>query len=332
MRQTILIAFLILGASLSASAGDNVYEMIKKGHLVRAADSLSKTSTAALRDGNSLFYLSLIESDGDKAANLMEAALRAKVWPIYREEINFRLAQYWFLKGNYRKLVDVVVNYRSMYEDGFFRSEMQRYSLLVDELEGNYESAVRKTDRFLLEHTRGDLYQLGTIDKARVMAGFGKRVAGDRLLKELTRKRKGAGVPLALYQLGYEAISKKRTDDAVFYYNLLREAYPVSVGLDVLIDRMSNMSAPGSRDNTAERLTGTFYSIQVGVFSNSGNARRQADKFRRYDQKVEIVSRKISGKTYKVVFVGRFDSYDGAEQFKSRLEQQHRDNFQVKAR
>ena len=53
-------------------------------------------------------------------------------------------------------------------------------------------------------------------------------------------------------------------------------------------------SAPA--DNTAEKLTGTFYSVKVGVFSSPENARRHAETFKQHNQPVDIVSKDISGK------------------------------------
>lgn len=324
---------ILLSLAVTGVAGtDRLYSLIKEGRLAEAASSLSLVSTATLRDGNSLFFLSLLEPDAGKAADLMRAALNASVSPVYHEEIHYRLAQYYFLKGEYRKLSQQVTTYRARWEAGAYRCQMMRYSILIDEIDGRHESAIRLIDRYLLEYAGGDRQQLGTIDKARVMKGFGKRIAATKLLRGLSRERSGVGVPQAFYQLTRDAIAAGRTDDAVFYYNLLREAYPAAVGLGALVDRMAGMSTSDAGDNAAEKLTGTFYSVQVGVFAESGNAKRQAKLFKQYDRKVETKSRKISGRTYKVVYVGRFQSYDEAERFKQMLERNHNEHFQVVAR
>ena len=64
----------------------------RQGKLEEAADSLSGVSTASTRDGNKLFFLSLIEGSADRAAQLMEAALNTSVAAVYRQEIYYRLA------------------------------------------------------------------------------------------------------------------------------------------------------------------------------------------------------------------------------------------------
>jgi cell division septation protein DedD len=136
-------------------------------------------------------------------------------------------------------------------------------------------------------------------------------------------------VPQSLYLL---ALVASKADDAVFYYNILREEYPAAVGLDALADKIAGMSSPDAGSTAAERKTGTFYSVQVGVFSQEDNAKRQAKAFSRYDRQVDISKKVISGQEYRVVYVGRFSSYLEAQDFKKLLEANHNEVFQVVAR
>jgi tetratricopeptide (TPR) repeat protein len=332
MRKLIILLSCILVSLVPAARAESIYSMILDGKLKEASDSLSSSSTASLRDGNRLFYLSLLESDGTKAAQLMEAALLASVAPVFREEIHYRLAQYYFAEGDMERLGRIVSDYRSMWENGRYLSDMLRFSVYVDQNAGAFEAAVRQVDRYLMLFPEGDPAQLGVIDKARVMMNFNKRVGSDKLLRKLARDKQGIGVPQALYLLALESVRTRRTDDAVFYYNLLREGYPSAVGLDALIDRMMDISTSESADDAAARLTGTFYSVQVGVFSEKDNAKRQADLFKTYGKKVEIKTKTISNIEYRVVYVGRFQSYDDAVKFKRRLEANHDAVYQVAAR
>jgi hypothetical protein len=70
----------------------------------------------------------------------------------------------------------------------------------------------------------------------------------------------------------------------------------------------------------------------VGVFSDKGNANKHADTFKRYNTRVDVLSREISGKQYYVVYVGRFQKYEEAVQFKLQLEAAHNEAFQVVTR
>jgi tetratricopeptide (TPR) repeat protein len=332
MKKLLTLLVCTLLTLAAPTAAESIYSMIRSGKLQEATDSLSSSSTASLRDGNRLFYFSLLESDGAKSAQLMEASLQASVAPIFREEIYYRLAQYYFARGDIERLARNVRDYRSRWENGRYISEMLRFSVFIDQSSGAFEAAVRQIDRYLLMFSEGDASQLGVIDKARVMMNFNKRVGSDKLLRKLAREKQGVGVPQALYLLGLESVRAKRTDDAVFYYNLLREGYPSAVGLDALIDKMMDVSTSASADDAAARLTGTFYSVQVGVFSEKKNADKQAEVFKAYDRKVEIKTKTISNVKYRVVYVGRFQSYEDAVSFKKRLESNHDEVYQVVAR
>ena len=332
MKKKLLPITLLILALAAPGRADIIYSLIARGDLAEARDSLYSASTAMLRDGNRLFYLSLLELNADKSAQLMEAALNASVSAAYREEIYFRLAQYYFLQGDLKKLEQTVTDYRALWEAGKYRGEMFRISVLVDEMAQAYESAVRQADRYLLEYSEGHPAQWGIIDKARVMQSYNKPIGAHKLLRKLSREKSGPGVPQALYMLASGAVGNKRTDDAVFYYNILREGYPNAVGLDALVEKMADLSAPDTDDAAAEKLTGTFYSVQVGVFSKKENAKQQAKIFSRYDLKVEIKTKTISDKKYRVVYIGRFQTYDAALKFKKMLEASHNEVFQVVAR
>ncbi len=330
MKKLSLILSLTILLLIHAARADNIFSLIRDGKLDEAADSLSDVTTASTRDGNRLFYRSLLEGDAEKSAQFMEAALKGSVAPIYRQEIYYRLAMYYLLKEDYQRLSQFVSEYRAYWENGKYRSEMQRFSVLLDERQGAFDVAVKQTDRYLLEYSSGDASQWGMVDKARVMRRYDKDVGAHNMLRKLSREKSGPGVPLALYMLANEAIDQKNTDDAVFYYNLLREGYPTAVGLDALMEKMEGLSS--SHDSRAEKLTGTFYSVQVGVFSVKDNANTQADIFKQYNQKVEIKQKKISDVKYHVVYVGRYTSYEEARKFKTMLETNHKEAYQVVAR
>lgn len=332
MRRILTICLAGMVALAATAVAENPYTLILKGKLGEVRDSLSRRANASVRDGNTLFYQSLLEPNGAQAARLMEAALDASVSPSYQEEIVYRLAQYYLLEHDYSRLNRLLLDYRTRWEHGKYAGEMARYSLLVDEDNGALESALRQCDRLLLADTDEASRQWGQIDKARLMKANNKSIGSNETLRQLSRGREGEGIPVALYLLGMEAIDRGRADDAIFYYNIMREGYPAAVGLDDMLTGLGQMSTDPKSGNRAEQVTGTYYSVKVGVFSQKDNARRQADKFKDYDQKVNIKSKNISGQDYRVVYVGRFDDYEEALRFKERLEATFHETYQVVAR
>ena len=66
MRNILLLLTVFLLTTALDTNADNIYSLIRKGKLREAADSLSGISTASTRDGNKLFFLSLLEPDADE--------------------------------------------------------------------------------------------------------------------------------------------------------------------------------------------------------------------------------------------------------------------------
>jgi|GEM_PF-556709 len=325
---------LVIVVSLFAGPlyAQSIYKLITDGEIRRAQDSLSSISSASTRDGNTLFYASLLEPRADEAARLMEASLNASVSSMHREQIYFRLAHYYHLKGNKDRLRELLAEYRSMWESGKYTSEMAHLAILLDEQTRQYDAAIRQADRMLLNATDDPTKDRGRITRARLMKANGKVIASRDLLKEIAGKKKSPGRPEALYMLSLDAVERKRTDDAVFYYNLLHGTYPSAIGLDALIERMTESPAEDEVDETAAAITGTVYTVKVGVFSVKTNAERMKSLLNKHEKPVRIEKKQISSKTYHVVTVGEFASYREAADFKNLLEKEHRETFQVIAR
>jgi hypothetical protein len=331
LKRTLVSGAILLLPLLSS--GKDAYSLILSGEIEEARELLSKTSTASQRDGNHLFYLALIEPNAAKSFDLMKASLNAGVSSVYLEEINLRLVQYYFLTNQTDRAGNIISEYSASFEQGKFAPQIIRYSVLLDERAGRHESAIRQADRLLVQYSSEDFSQWGSVDKARIMMSFDKKIAARDILTKLSREKSGAGVPAALFVLTVDAAERNRTDDAVFYFNLLQEAYPSAVGLDALLDRMAGLGSQNNqRENSADKRSRTFYSVQVGVFASAENAKQLADQFDGYNQKVDITTKKISDRTYYVVFIGRFDSYESAQEFEKTIEAEHNDVYQVVAR
>lgn len=315
-----------------ATGSADVYRLIKDGKLTEARDSLSTMATASSRNGDYLFYQSLLETDAAEAAHELEAALKTSVAARYQEEIHYRLAQYYLLQNDRENLARMLTEYQSLWPQGKYESEMMRFSVLLDEMSENYEAALRQCDRYLVTFKSGPLEQWGQVDKARVLAANHKNIGSLKTLRNLSKAKTGGSIPLALYLLGADAARRNRVDDAVFYYSIFREGYPGAIGLDDLVEQLGGMSEGKATDNAAEKLTGTYYSVKVGVFSEKGNAKRQRDMFKDYGQEVDIKDKTISGKKYHVVYVGHFQDYQQALAFQTQLESAHNEPFQVVAR
>lgn len=317
----------------STALADDPYSLIMHGRLSEASDSLANSRSAATRDGNIMFAQSLIERDGAKAVRLMSASLDAGVIQRYQEVIYLRLAQYYYLLKDYDRVEKLIRDYREHVEDGPGSQEMTRLSLAAYEQRGQTDAAQKELTRYLGLAKKGEEAQWGEVDKARMSSTPDKGFGNIKALEKVIQQRSGAGVAPALYALATQAITDGRTDDAILYVNLMREEYHAAVGLDALEERLGAANADKGSEQRANRVTGTYYSVKVGVFLSAKNAKEFGKKFMPFKEPIETESKTISGKTYQVVYVGRCGSFEDARQLKGKLEESvSEQNFQVVAR
>lgn len=332
MRSLVIILLLVVLAGGTSLTAKDLYKLIQAGRLAEVRDSLSQMATAATRDGDLIFFQSLIETDAERSAELMETALKSTLTHSYRQQVYYRLANYYLLKRDYPGLSRIVNSYRSDYESGAYEQEMMRLSILADELQGNLELAQRQADRYSVRFSKGVDSQWGRLDRARIMMANKKKVGAIRLLEKLSREKHGVGVPQSLYLLAQNAIKHSRTEDAVFYFNLLKEAYPAAIGLDALSVQLGALSNSYRTDNMAELITGTYYTVKVGVFTKKANAQGLKDLFESMGHTVSVQGKNISGRRYHVVYVGRFSDYEEAVALKKHLETTQGEVYQVISR
>ena len=329
MRKLVLCIFVISLFS-GAYASDDVLKLIQKGDLDDARKELGQLATAATRDGSVLYCQALLETDGYASAKFLDAAFKAGMAPEWLEDNVCHKVQYYLADGDYENLASSALGYLQYWENGKYRPMMLRlYSLAADKI-GKKSSADRDIDLLTRENENHLYGDIGKLEKARRLYNARDYIAAQKICRGLTKSKYNEVVAPALYFLSYYSFEQKRIDDAILYYNILKESYPDAVGLDDLVSGFSDLKISGGGD--AEKITGTYYSVQVGVFSMRDNARDMKKRMEKYDQQIEIKDKTISNKSYYVVYVGKFTSSDEAIAFKTRLESQENEAFQVVAR
>jgi hypothetical protein len=333
MKRVVLTFSLMVLTAVSALRAETIYTLIMRGQIVEASDSLSSRATAAIRDGNTLYFMSLLETDADKAAQLMAASLDAAVSPRFQEEIYLRLAQYYLQKPDYLRLKQLITDYRTKWPKGDYLRQLARYEMIINEMNRDLEQALTQADRELVEYGTGEDRQWALLDQARVLRESDKKVGAQRLARKLSQERSGPGVPQAMYLLTKLSIEDGKLEDAALNLNLLRDEYPSAIGIDALESQLIGTPETVSKRNVgkAEEITGTWYTVKVGVFSNATNANEYARQFASYKVPVSVRSKVISGKSYQIVYVGKFRSFDEASKLKGTLEQQFNESYQVVA-
>ena len=172
---------------------------------------------------------------------------------------------------------------------------MLRLQALANRIDGREDRADRLINNLIEENENSREGAIGRLDRARILYEEKKYIEAQNICRRLANTQYDEVIAPALYMLSYYSIEQKRIDDAILYYNLLKEGYPEAIGLDDLVDRFTQIdNQPQNR--AAEEITGMFYSIQVGVFSVKDNANSLAKDMKKYGEKVEVKEKVISNK------------------------------------
>jgi tetratricopeptide (TPR) repeat protein len=329
LRSFIFILPLLFAAeNLPAS---EIIDLINQGRIDDARREIGEASTAVLRDGTLLYCQALLETDGDKSLQLLETALKSEMSPQYQEDNIYLMILYFMADGSYKRAISTSEAYLQHWEAGRYRSEVLRLASVANGKIDRQQTSAEYLDRLIKEES-GELYGfIGQLDRANQLYGSRDYIGAQKICRNLRNIKHDEVVVPSLYLLSYHSIEQKRIDDAILYFNILKEGYPHAVGLDDLIDRFGGFEKR-SGDQRAEEMTGTVYSVKAGVFSVKDNAKTLADHLKKYGERVETEQKIISDKKYYVVYVGRFLSSEDAMAFKARLELSEKEAFQVVAR
>lgn len=328
MRVFTVFVCLIVGGLLAVAAtgAADIHSLIRQGKLDEAREALDRLTRDSARTGNNQYLRGMLETDGRRSVEFLENALQKSPDENYREAIILRLAQYYTIKGEYQS-ASAILSARQA--SGL---SAMRLRALADELSGSPNAALARIEGLLKSGGSVEQKQWVAIDQARLLRASGKRRTAGTGLQSLLKSKSSPVLGQALYLLCADAIEAGKIDDAARWYNLLKEECPGAVGLDALVDKLGSMPSPSESDTRAEKATGTFYSVKVGVFSSPENAEQQAGKFRDLKLAVESIRKTVGGKKYSIVYVGRYRSFDDADQAKRDLESKMGEQYQVVAR
>jgi tetratricopeptide (TPR) repeat protein len=153
----------------------------------------------------------------------------------------------------------------------------------------------------------------------------------DKSIKEYTKViDKYAGTeafPSALAGMSraFEASGEK--DKAVLYLNLYKERFPggIEVESQIQTEEVNPRKDPG----TAEKLTGTKYSVQIGVFANQENADKVMKRLKSRGYSPEQSFKTIQNKKYYVIQVGVFNSLSEAQKLREKLEREEGEVYRI---
>ncbi|HVP37089.1 MAG TPA: SPOR domain-containing protein [Terriglobales bacterium] len=324
------IIFSALFFLISPVKSQNLEQAIKfydQGDYKDAKDELNSYLESNPSDYEALYYAGKLEGDAEKAAGYFK-----KVWgsssQIKKEESGLELCLYYQAAG----LDDSVLTISSKFKKTFPKSPLLPQILWLESKSllatGKTEQALKGCRNIIDQYPSSSWAawaQLGIADIYFSQGGF------SRSIKEYTKIiDKYAGTeafPLALAGMSRAFDATGDKDKAVLYMNLCKERYPG--GIDSQSQVQAEEIIPRKDPGTAEKLTGTKYSVQIGVFANQENADKMMQKLKSQGYSPEQSSRTIQNKTYYVVRVGLFDSLSEAQKLREKLEREEGEVYRV---
>ena len=118
------------------------------------------------------------------------------------------------------------------------------------------------------------------------------------------------------------------TNDLVITSSAKKETSPMmesDIDEDVYLDEMNEGTNEGKIDNRSNNNTSSYkaqqFSVQVGVYSSSGNVEDKKAKLRKFfDEEFVVQSNQVNGKTSYQVMIGTFSDRDAAISFRKKVE------------
>jgi hypothetical protein len=326
--RIILAGLLLLAGAVCADQQvDRIHDLVKQGKISEADRAFQQLPQSAARDGNRLFVNALLERSGDRARDLLDAAVRSDLDGKYEEEAHFRMLQLAEASNDTATVL-------SMGEAFLHRWEMSRYRepilAMLAAHEPNGSSQQERYLRLLSEGSPDSYYgRFAVLTKTAAAIRAEKYRTAENLCHTIIDSGDDDIVPAGLIYLAKISIARGNTERALLNYNILREKYPNAVGQEDVLQELKQVSDRRSGEESTEIFEGVVYAVQVGVFAEKDNAKRMADRVKGYGYKARITRRSISGNAYYIVLAGRFSTQKEAQVAKEKLELGEHDVFKV---
>ena len=124
----------------------------------------------------------------------------------------------------------------------------------------------------------------------------------------------------ALYKIYQYSFSLGLYKTATQTYERLKKEYPASPYLTRAESRAASKAPDeGEKVKPSGGSDGAYFAVQVGAFSTAENANKQRKYFQNIGQPVDIFSKVKRGRSFYLVWIGNFKSYDEARKFGNEL-------------
>jgi len=134
----------------------------------------------------------------------------------------------------------------------------------------------------------------------------------------------------AQYLLCQSYLAQGKTDSARMFFKTFVKNAPQSPYADLaIVDLEFTLEHEDEIRNQTVHPIGPRYSIQIGAFRKKENAERVLARFEEIAKAVQIVEKRIDGKIYYAVWVGRFTSKSAAKSFAKKIVEKYTSEYRI---
>lgn len=325
--KIIFLALVFFYSPAYCQALNDAIRYYDQGDFKDAQEELKAYLESNPSDYEALYYAGKLESSPEKSAEYFK-----KVWEsssrTKKEEAGLELCLYYQTAGLDDSVLSLSSKFKKIFPKSPFLPQMlwlESKSILAT---GRMEQALKGFRNIVELYPPSSWAAWAQLGIAEIYFSQG---SFDKSIKEYTKViDKYAGTeafPLALAGMSraFEASGEK--DKAVLYMNLYKERFPG--GIEVESQIQTQEVNPRKDSGTAEKLTGTKYSVQIGVFASQENADKVMKRLKSRGYSPEQSFKTIQNKKYYVIQVGVFNSLSEAQKLREKLEREEGEVYRI---
>jgi len=325
--RVIFTGFLLFCSSAVSQELNTALSYYNQGDFKSAREELKKYLDSNPLDFEALYYAGKLENQTEKSVQYFK-----KIWEgsskVKKEESALELCLYYRTEGLNDSLLELCSEFKRTFPQSPLTPQLLWLEGQAFLFSGKIEQSIKGFKNIVELYPFSPWAAWAQLEMGEVYFSQGNY---NKSLKEynkvVDKYAETEAFPLALSGIYRAFENSGEKDKAILYLNLYKEKYPEGIDLagQVLFEEIAIEKDPGK----AEKLTGTKYAVQIGVFANKENADRKMKKLRTRGYDVEQSYRIIKDKRYYVIRVGSLDSIPEAQRLREELEREEGEVYRI---